>query len=164
MMKYKESKATEDSGEMAGNGALLQRVAELYHWLDGQIRANSHLAGPCQVCGECCDFDSFDHRLFVTPPELMYLAASLATDTLKPMPTSRCPYNVDGKCSVYEYRFAGCRIFFCKGDGDFQSRLGESALKEFKSICTGLRIAYRYTDLATALNHPGPRIAKQPNR
>jgi hypothetical protein len=68
------------------------------------------------------------------------------------MPDSRCPYHLICQCTVYKYRFAGCRIFSCKGYADFQSGLSESALKKFKSICTEFNIPYRYTDLATALN------------
>ncbi len=55
-------------------------------------------------------------------------------------------------CTVYEHRFAGCRIFCCKGNKDFQSGLSESALRELKSICEELDIPCRYTDLATSLN------------
>jgi hypothetical protein len=68
------------------------------------------------------------------------------------MPTSRCPYNEGSQCAIYEYRFAGCRIFSCKADVDFQSRLSESTLKKFKSLCTEFQIPYRYTELAIALN------------
>jgi len=137
---------------MRDNGQLLKKVAEVYDWLDLQIRESTRLAGVCDACGKCCDFESFDHRLFVTPPELMYLAANLGAENIRPMTTSRCPYNIGGKCTVYEYRFAGCRIFCCKADTDFQSRLSESALKKFKSICTEFRVPYRYNDLPTALN------------
>jgi len=131
---------------------LIKKVAEIYDWLDLQLAEHAELAGNCDVCGRCCDFDSFDHRLFVTTPEVMYLAANLDSEDIKPMTSSHCPYNIDGKCSIYEYRFAGCRIFYCKGDKDFQSQLSESALKKFKSICEEFRIAYRYTDLSTALS------------
>jgi Fe-S-cluster containining protein len=134
------------------NNQLLKRVAEIYKWLHEQVRNNDDVSGRCDVCGKCCDFESFDHRLFVTPPELMYLAASPGDEKLKAMPTSRCPYNVTGKCTVYEYRFAGCRIFSCKGNADFQSRLSESALKKLKSLCTEFQIPYNYTDLAAAIN------------
>ena len=137
---------------MRDNGQLLKKVAEIYKWLDSQTHHHSELGGVCDACGKCCDFDALDHRLFVTPPELMYLAVNLGAEKQKPMITSRCPYNVAGKCTIYEYRFAGCRIFCCKADTDFQSRLSESALKKFKSICTEFRIPYRYTNLATALN------------
>jgi len=139
------------------NKRLLEKVAEIYNWLDTQIRDNNKLTGQCNACGKCCDFDKFDHHLFVTPPELMYLttgqqAANLGAENIKSMPTKRCPYNIDGKCTVYEYRFAACRIFCCDADADFQSELSESALKKLKSLCTEFQIPYRYTDLATALN------------
>jgi hypothetical protein len=130
---------------------LLNEVAEIYDWLEQQARRNIDLAGMCEGCGKCCDFAGFDHRLFVTPPELTYLAANLGA-SIKPMPANQCPYNIDGKCSVHEYRFAGCRIFCCNGDADFQSRLSESALDRLKSICAEFQIPYRYTDLAAALN------------
>ncbi len=131
---------------------LLNRVAEIYDWLDEQIRLSGDLVGRCDSCGRCCDFEAFDHRLYVTLPELMYLAANLGAENVRPMPDSRCPYHLICQCTVYKYRFAGCRIFSCKGDADFQSGLSESALKKFKSICTEFNIPYRYTDLATALN------------
>ncbi len=146
------------------NNRLLEKVAGIYNWLDTQIRDNNKLTGQCKACGKCCDFGSpdqgpapvfeqgFDHRLFVTPPELMYLAANLGAENIKSMPTNRCPYNIDGKCTVYEYRFASCRIFYCKADVDFQGELSESALEKLKSLCTEFQIPYHYTDLATALN------------
>jgi len=82
----------------------------------------------------------------------MYLAANLGAEKIRPMTTGCCPYNIRSKCSVYEHRFSGCRIFSCKGDTDFQSRLSESAVKKFKAICEQFQIPYRYTDLATALD------------
>ena len=134
------------------NSQVVEKVARVYQWLDAQIR--EQVAGrACEACGKCCDFEAFDYRLFLTPPELIYLAANLAGEKLRAMPTGRCPYNnIAGKCMIYEYRFAGCRIFACKGDAEFQSRLSESALEKFKSICTEFDIPYRYSDLASALN------------
>ena len=150
------------------NNRLLEKIAEIYTWLDTKIRDNNKLTGQCNACGKCCDFASpvptaeqgpapdseqgFDHRLFVTLPELMYLTENLGVENIKSMPTSRCPYNVDGKCTVYEYRFASCRIFYCSADVDYQSELSESALKKLKFLCTEFQIPYRYADLATALN------------
>ena len=132
----------------------LREVAEIYDWIDQQLRSRTNMAGQCDACGRCCDFDAYDHRLFVTLPELGYLAASLDVEKLRPMPTSRCPYNIDGKCSVYEHRFAGCRIFCCKTNSEFQSSLTEEALEKLKAICLKYEIPYRYADLASALNHP----------
>jgi hypothetical protein len=131
---------------------LLTKVNEIYHWLDSQISESADLAGQCRACGACCDFDVFDHRLFVTLPELMYLAANLGVENIKTMHTRRCPYNVDGKCSVYEYRFVGCRIFYCKANKEAQNTLSETVMKKLKFLCEELDIPYRYTNLATALN------------
>jgi len=138
--------------ESSADARLLTKVAEIYRWLDAQIRQNPDLAGVCDACGRCCDFAAFDHRLFVTTPELLYLAANLGEEKVKRMPAGQCPYNISGKCSIYEYRFAGCRIFCCKSVPDFQNALSELAVKKFKVLCTQLEIPYRYTDLATALN------------
>jgi Fe-S-cluster containining protein len=141
---------------------VVKKVGEIYNWLDSQVRRHSDLAGRCDICGRCCSFENpadtcergFDHRLFITTPELMYLAGNLGAKKIKPMQTSRCPYNTNGRCTIYEYRFAGCRIFCCKADVDFQSRLSELVIKKFKSICTEFQIPYRYADLASALNGP----------
>ncbi len=135
----------------AANGRLGKKVTEIYDWLETQI-ADSNKISQCKACGECCDLEGFDHRLFITPPELMYLRENLGDENIRPMPTGRCPYNIEGKCTVYEYRFAACRIFYCSGDEDFQSELSETALKKLKSLCAECQIPYRYSDLANALN------------
>jgi Fe-S-cluster containining protein len=134
------------------NGRLLKRVAEVYSWLDEQIRHCGELSGKCLACGDCCDFEGFDHRLFITPPELMYLVAHLGSEDIRPMPGSRCPYNKAGQCEVYEHRFAACRIFCCRGDSDLQSTLSETSLEKLKSICEEFQVTYGYTEVAEALN------------
>ena len=139
-------------GEPAGHRRLVEEVAALYDWIETQLQLSADRAGRCKACGACCDFLAYDHRLFVTPPELIYLAAKLNASHLEPMPAGQCPYLRDGKCTIHEHRFAGCRIFCCTGDADFQSDLSEAALKRLKGLCEEFRIPYRYCDLATALN------------
>ena len=133
---------------MENNRRLIERVQLVYDWLDSEIRGNESFADNCKGCGECCDFDSFDHRLFITTPELKYLLDKLGVDKLEAMASGCCPYNINGKCTVYEYRFAGCRIFYCNADKEFQSWLSESALAKFKSICEDFQIPYRYMELS----------------
>lgn len=133
-------------------GGLVEDVASVYEWVDRKIAGSRASAGRCKACGKCCDFARFDHRLYVTTPEVMYLASLLGPAALRPMKTLICPYNADGICAIYEHRFAGCRIFCCTGDPALQSELGEFALTKFKAICDKYRIAYRYTDLPTALS------------
>src|SRR4030042_30415 len=133
----KAQETQEMVAEQQVNSQVVERVGRVYRWLDEQLRQAGDAAAACDGCGKCCDFDAFDHRLFVTPPELIYLAANLPGQKLTPMTTGRCPYNIVVKCSIYDYRFAGCRIFFCKpvrseveaDSKDFQSGVSESLLK-----------------------------------
>ena len=135
----------------AAHGEIVKRVSEVYEWIDRQILKGRELAGKCAACGECCDFKGFGHKLFVTSVEVLHFSAAHG-GALKEMTGGRCPYNVGGKCASYESRFAGCRIYSCKGDADFQSGLTEEALKKFKSLCIEYDVPYRYMDIASALN------------
>ena len=137
---------------MYNTNQLIKTVATVYDWIDSE---NSGSTKSCRACGRCCDFKSYDHRLFVTAPELIYFNSKLPGSDIKPIVAGICPYNIDGKCTVYDYRFAGCRIFSCKGDKDLQSQLTESALEKLKSICRNFNIPYQYTDLKTAYNMMG---------
>ena len=147
-------------------------MQDIYDWLDEQLKNKSP---DCDACGKCCDFDSFGHRLFVTTPEIMFFADKLGPGNIKKMTTGRCRYRAvapdgetspastrlseagpkggaKGRCTVYPYRFAGCRIFSCKGNPDFQSDLTEEVIKKFKSLCDEFDVPYRYLDLPSALN------------
>lgn len=123
-------------------------VKKIYDWLDGQL---AEMADKCTACGNCCDFERFGHKLFITSPELLYFKTNIKD--LKPMPAGICPYMQDNKCTARDFRFAGCRIFFCKADEEFQSKLSERVLKDFKQICDKYQLPYRYTDLKTVLNN-----------
>ncbi len=125
-------------------------MGDVYKWIDEQLIAQKPMAGRCDACGRCCDFEAFDHKLFVTSPEMLFFTTMLGCQNTKQMKAGRCPWLIDGKCSVYDYRFAGCRIFYCKGDADFQGRLSETAAKKFKTICEDLEIPYRYIELSAA--------------
>ena len=132
------------------NHKLIKEVEVIYNWLDSQIESN--IPEKCDACGQCCDFIAYDHRLYVTVPEVMYLAAKLQTENLRSMQAGLCPYNEEGKCTVHQYRFSGCRIFNCKADADIQSQLSEETLKKFKELCNKYKVPYNYMELSNALN------------
>jgi Fe-S-cluster containining protein len=138
-------------GEPEGRRQLLEEVAAIYEWIDKQRKQDPARTGRCKACGACCDFAAYDHLLYVTPPELAYLAARLGVRELKTMTTGRCPYQQGTNCAVHEHRFAACRIFCCDGDPDSQSELSEEALRRLKALCEEFRVPYRYQDLAAAL-------------
>jgi Fe-S-cluster containining protein len=130
---------------------LLEEVAALYDWIEARMRQDPDRAGRCQACGRCCDFPAYGHRLFVTGPELAYLAAGLGVRKLRAVTAGRCPYQQGTACTVRAQRFAACRIFGCAGDPDFQSELSEKVLKRLRALCEEFRVPYRYQDLGAAL-------------
>ena len=152
LKRLKRSGNKRDGGPMPTDREIeiATAVGQVYNWLDSQI---SHKQTECEACGKCCDFDGFGHRLFVTSCELIYFGAKISPDKIRPMSAGRCPYNIDGRCTVYPHRFAGCRIFSCKADKDFQGQLSEEALERFKIICDQFDLPYHYTDLPAALNN-----------
>ena len=126
---------------------IIEAVEEIYQNLDTQIESS------CRACGNCCDFDTFGHRLYITTPELIYFRVKLMENKIPvlQMTNGICPYRKDGKCSVYRWRFAGCRIFNCTGDEDLQSRLSEETVNLYKTICVLHGLEYRYMDLKSGL-------------
>jgi Fe-S-cluster containining protein len=126
---------------------IIQDIGGIYRRLDEQIAG---WGSSCRACGKCCDFEAFGHRLYVTAPEAMYFAHHVGRP-LMPMSGGVCPYRVDGRCSVYAWRFAGCRIFQCEGGEAQQGALSEAVLAEFKRLCEQYSVPYRYMDLKAAL-------------
>jgi Fe-S-cluster containining protein len=132
------------------NRLMVEAVEEIYQNLDRQLDVSGQ---SCKACGNCCDFDSFGHRLYITTPELFYFKIKLTENhvPILPMADGVCPYRKDKKCSVYLWRFSGCRIFNCTGDADLQSRLSEETISLFKTLCLLYRLEYRYLDLKSGL-------------
>lgn len=136
---------------MNRNKEIVGRVEAIYKWLDEQIAVPQGSVGKCEACGKCCDFEAFGHRLFVTTSEMIYFRDKIGSKNIRKMTKGRCGYQDGGKCTVYNFRFSGCRIFCCKGDSRFQSELTEAVIKKFKALCDEFNIPYRYGDLPTAL-------------
>ena len=131
--------------------ALIARVAELYTWIDGELGSQPGLAGQCQGCGRCCNFEAYDHRLFVTTPELLYFQHHLGARPVRAMTDGTCPYQEQGRCTIHTFRFAGCRIFCSHGSEEFQGALTERVLTRLKALCVEFELPYRYMDLKAAL-------------
>jgi hypothetical protein len=129
---------------------IIQEVHAIYAWLDQALSRDQERI-PCQCCGQCCDFHTYDHQLFVTTPELIHFQATCPEPGIHPMTEGRCPYNENGKCTVYAIRFSACRIFSCQGNPDKQAQLSERTLAKLKRLCDQYHLDYRYMDLATAL-------------
>ena len=132
--------------------AVVEAVERIYLSLEAELLQTPD---KCSACGKCCDFESFGHKLYITTPELLYFRAMLVENKIPilPMTTGVCPYRKDGKCSVYPWRFAGCRIFNCSGDADLQSQLSEGTITSCKLLCEQLELKYQYMDLKNGLEN-----------
>ncbi|MEX1015195.1 MAG: hypothetical protein WDZ31_00510 [Phycisphaeraceae bacterium] len=151
-------------------------VRELYARLDADVARR----GPtCWVSGRCCNFDAFDHRLYVTGLEIAWFlkeisgAAScvssspsqattgLSLPQFHPRPEPRAPnpdlpascrYQVDGKCSTHTVRPLGCRIFFCQaGTEQWQGELYETYLDQLRALHERESLPYRYLEWRAGL-------------
>ena len=56
---------------MQTNPQIMKEVCDIYQWLDDEL---AKLDRSCKACGDCCDFETFGHRLYVSTPELMFFA------------------------------------------------------------------------------------------
>jgi len=136
---------------MTSDEQIIQEVVNVYSWLDEQIE-KKRITTLCESCGKCCDFGKFDHKLFITTPELIYFRSKIYTDNLRTMTTDVCPYREGSLCTIHQHRFAGCRLFFCKAKYEQQGELAEQVIKKLKSICERCGVEYRYTELKKALS------------
>ena len=138
----------------------------LYARLDADVAARSPT---CWQSGECCHFDAYGHRLYVTALEVAWFlrgvssGAAISTDaTAKddksialPMATVAgvCPYQVNKLCTTHTIRPLGCRIFFCQaGTQEWQSELYEGYLSDLRVLHDKHGLHYRYADWLALLD------------
>lgn len=101
--------------EFSKDRAAVDAVAQLLREAAEQA---GKLAIACQACGDCCRFDDYDHRMFVTTLELAYILARVdALPAPQVISTSQCPFQNNGRCAIHDDRMLGCRIFFCRHEG-----------------------------------------------
>ncbi|MBI1372013.1 MAG: hypothetical protein GC159_04540 [Phycisphaera sp.] len=116
--------------------------------------------GPtCWISGRCCQFDSFEHRLYVTGLEIAWLVSQLddaqrATLDVAPLPdVDGCPFQHDKLCGVRTIRPLGCRVFFCDPSAQsWQNPLYESFLDRLRALHEAHRIEYRYMEWRSGLD------------
>lgn len=120
-------------------------LARLYKSVDRRTRSRR-----CAMCGECCYFETFGHRLYATHLEALYL---FAVSGAPPAPFDRdhCGYQKESLCLARDGRVLGCRTFFCDGAGGYCGELHEQALGEIRRISDRFNIPDEYAPLADIL-------------
>lgn len=129
---------------------LLKEVKSLYDWLDAENEKACN-QDTCNQCGQCCEYETFGHEIYITSLEVLYLKEHLPPGELKSAMAGRCPYQANNICTIRELRFGPCRIFFCKGDNEQQNLLAEKFLSQIKQLCRKYDYPYRYEPLSKAL-------------
>lgn len=116
----------------------------------------------CLASGRCCNFDRYDHRLFVTGLDTVWCVESLRARsgppaTLPAVAEARtrgdCPFLLDGRlCGAHIERPLGCRIFFCDRTArDWHEELYARTHAAFAVIHERFGVPYRYGEWRSML-------------
>jgi uncharacterized protein len=102
----------------------------------------------CVASGDCCDFDAFGHRLYVTTLEAEHFLRNSPRQRANQNPR-HCPaWGADRTCKARAGRMLGCRTFYC-GDhknGD-PNEIYERYYRRVKDIHERHGLPFRYADI-----------------
>ena len=122
-------------------------------WMDGLRRLYERLDADlakvpvkCDVCGRCCHFADFDHVLYLSNLEAMYLCRmGVPAGT----PAGACPFQDGPRCTAHPRRALGCRTFSCdKRHRDALQALYEACHREIKRLAEEAGVPWSYAPLA----------------
>jgi hypothetical protein len=138
-----------DAGFLAG----LERI------LGQADRAATERRLECRQCGNCCRFEQFGHRLYVTAGELalmLKLAGSTAparsTPRGGPRQAGLCPHQDQARCLARAGRSLGCRLFFCDPSANaWFCDAYEGFHRQIKLLHAAHSLPYVYVELTAAL-------------
>lgn len=87
-------------------------ITKIYKELEAELAS---INPGCDACGTCCHFDTFDHVLYASTIETDYILKNVDVPPFDP-DQGTCPFLINNKCTIREYRTLGCRVFFCNPD------------------------------------------------
>lgn len=135
-----------------------QRLEAIYGMIADQVAA---LAPTCVASGRCCNFESYEHRLYVTGLEAAWCVAQLAPEHPELSQESLadaqqrggCPFQVGKLCGVHTIKPVGCRTYFCdpRAEG-WQEALTERAHGMVKALHESADVPYRYMEWRAILS------------
>lgn len=134
---------------------LSQIFSELISIYNGLENGNNGDGALCICCGECCDFNRSGHKLYLSLVEALYMVHAprdvMTQDFLPILERGLCPYQIQNKCTNREGRSIGCRVFFCKADGNFMQEKSNEALDEVKALSQKYLLEWIYGELVVML-------------
>jgi len=102
----------------------------------------------CQASGDCCDFDAFGHRLYVTTIEAEWFFRHSPSRRMNANP-AHCPaWGPDRLCKAREGRMLGCRTFYCGTNRNADpNEIYERYHRRIKDVHDRHGIPFRYADI-----------------
>ena len=97
------------------------------------------------MCGKCCHFGQFGHRLYVTTLEAAYfLTGGGPPQRIK---SDVCPHLIDGKCLARDRRTLACRVFYCYPKAqEWQGPSTEEFHTRLRLLHNKFNVHYSYAD------------------
>lgn len=102
----------------------------------------------CQASGDCCDFEAFGHRLYVTTLEAEYFLVNSPQRRFND-DAKQCPaWGPDRMCKARAGRMLGCRTFYCGTNKNADpNEIYERYYRRIKDLHTVHAIPFRYADV-----------------
>lgn len=110
--------------------------------------ALARLPQPCTMCGFCCHFAANKYRLYASNLEFIYLFDKYQAPPMT-IGNDVCPFLQNGKCSVHDRRFLGCRTYFrlhTKIERIQSEEIYECQLDLLKELHRKYRLDWNYQD------------------
>lgn len=134
---------------------LRKAVGGIYHDIEEQLQ---RIRPACAMSGQCCKFEQYGHRLFVTTAELAVFVLEVRECKEAGLLASGadgggCRFQQGKWCAVHANRPMGCRLFFCDASHEQELRdLYETMHGRIKALHDRLGIAYFYMEWRGALS------------
>ncbi len=125
-----------------------REIVKIYSMLDKELQV--HNPG-CDTCGTCCNFDTFDHELYASTVEVNFISDNVKIPSCDPKQRV-CPFLVNRKCTIRNYRTLGCRVFFCNPDyKNISYEIYNKYYEMLKKIAKKNKTEWLYAPLTTLL-------------
>jgi Fe-S-cluster containining protein len=137
---------------LAAGSPFLERVDAVYQQFESERASRKP---HCAQSGDCCRFEAYGHRLFVTVMEAAHFRRD-AAGGVADWDGSGCPFQVGGLCSRHPVRPFGCRVFFCdRSSTAWQQEQYERFHGQIRELHDLAGVPYLYVEWREALDALG---------